>query len=408
MKLVEQHTIRKNHKYYDILDNEAYKSKNLYNASLYAIRQYFFQNNTYLPYPKLQHIFQEEKQQDYYSLPTKVAQQTMRMVDKNFKSFFNSNKEFKNNPSKFKGKPKLPKYLNVNNGRYLLIYTSQAISKKLLEKEGQIKLSGINVTIPTQVKYSQLQQVRVVNRDNKYIIEVIYEDGNEPEFVDNDNYAAIDLGVTNFAAITTNIHGIQPFIIDGRNIKSINRYYNKSLSECKAILDTRNKGQKTSNKIRRLTDKRNNKIKDYLHKASRIIVNQLVSMEIGTVIVGHNKGWKQDTNIGKVNNQNFVQIPHSTFIKMLRYKCQQKGIQLKEVDESYTSKCSFLDNEEIRRHEKYIGKRITRGLFRTKSGVTMNADINGSYNIMRKCIPNAFANGVEGVLVHPRIIKILN
>lgn len=156
--------------------------------------------------------------------------------------------------------------------------------------------------------------------------------------------------------------------------------------------------------MRKLTLKRNNKVKDYLHKASKAVVNHLASNRINTLIVGKNDGWKQDTNLGRRNNQNFVQIPFNVFISMLSYKCKLKGISLILQEESYTSKCSFFDGEEICKHDVYMGRRIHRGLFKTANGECVNADVNGSLNILRKCKPTAFANGVQGVVVRPRVI----
>ena len=167
--------------------------------------------------------------------------------------------------------------------------------------------------------------------------------------------------------------------------------------------------KKTSKRLRSLTFKRNNKLTDFMHKSSRYIVNQLVSKGITTLVIGRNKNWKQDTNIGKINNQNFVQLPHAKFINMLSYKCALCGISVELVNESYTSKCSFLDTESIEHHENYIGKRIKRGLFCSGSGKLINADVNGSYNILLKCKPNAFdVDGVMGVVVHLVIIRITN
>lgn len=158
--------------------------------------------------------------------------------------------------------------------------------------------------------------------------------------------------------------------------------------------------------MQRLTDKRNNKVTDYLHKASRVLVNQLVSREITTLVIGKNPNMKQDINIGKVNNQNFVQLPIMRFADMVKYKCELEGINVVLNEESYTSKCSFIDGEQICKHETYMGRRIKRGLFKSANGKYINADVNGSYNIMRKAIPNVFANGIEDVGVHPLVLTI--
>lgn len=407
MQLVEKHIINHNDARFTAIDDMAYKSKNLYNATLYAVRQHFFNTDSYLSYATLQKIFQTDNQYDYRNLPSKVAQWTMKMVDQNFKSFFKANEKFKSNPSKFTGKPKIPKYLDKTKGRYLLTFTNQAISKRDLDKCGLLNLSGLNVAIPTKLTYKDICQVRVVKKVNSYVIEVVYDKSEEQLKSDNERYASIDLGVNNLATVTSNIEGFIPFIISGKKIKSINHKYNKDIAQAKSILETRNKC-KSSNRTRKLTHKRNERINDYLHKSSRMIVNHLIASDINTLVIGNNKGWKQDINIGAVNNQNFVQMPHSRFISMLQYKCQLAGINVEIIEESYTSKCSFLDNEEICKHDVYLGRRIHRGLFRSSTGRLINADVNGSYNILVKCKPNAFGNGVQGVVVHPLVIKIIN
>ena len=407
MQLVERHIISKNDARFMAIDDMAYRSKNLYNATLYAVRQHFFNTESYLSYATLQKTFQTDNQYDYRNLPSKVAQWTMKMVDLNFKSFFKANEKYKLTPNKFTGKPKIPKYLDKTKGRYLLTFTNQAISKRDLDKYGLLNLSGLNLAIPTNLSYNEICQVRLVKKVNSYVVEIIYDKPDEPLKSDNGRYAAIDLGVNNLATVTSNVEGFVPFIISGKKIKSVNHKYNKDLAQAKSILEKRN-NCKSSNKTRKLTHKRNERINDYLHKSSRMIVNHLIASDISTLIIGNNKGWKQDINIGAVNNQNFVQIPHSRFISMLQYKCQLAGISVEIIEEGYTSKCSFLDCEEICKHEVYVGKRIHRGLFRSGSGRMINADVNGSYNILLKCKPNAFGNGVQGVVVHPLVIKTIN
>lgn len=406
MLLTERHTIHRGQDMFSILDAEAFKSKNLYNATLYAVRQHFFENGKYLPYARLQKLFQDEGQSDYKSLPTKVAQWTMRMVDQNFRSFFKANARYKTDRSGFKARPRIPNYLDSENGRFMLVYTNQAISKRLCERDSIIKLSGIDICFRTRIAYRDIKQVRVVPRTDMYVIEVVYEKQEQQILSDNGRYCAIDLGVSNFATVTSNVKGFRPYVISGKKIKSYNRYWNKTIGACKSILEKRNSGKYTSRKIRRITQKRNNKVKDFMHKASRLVVNQLVSDNISTLIVGRNTGWKQDTNIGDVNNQNFVEIPYNMFVSYLKYKCSMAGITVELVDESYTSKCSFLDSEDICHHDRYLGKRKHRGLFVSNNGVTVNADVNGSYNILRKGKPKAFdADGVVGALVHPTVIR---
>lgn len=384
MQLVEQHIIKKSNHLYKELDKMCLLSKNLYNQSLYRVRQYYFENKKYLTYANNVNSLTQEQQIDYISLPRKVSQWVCKQVDSNFKSFFTSLKSKNVNH-----KVKMPQYLN-KNGRNILTFTSQAISQKELKK-GYLKLSGCENKI--KVLHNNIQQVRIIPQANRYVVEIIYTIL-DVEYKTNTNYAGIDLGLNNLATISGNI--ITPTIINGRPLKSINQFYNKKLSKLKSRQDLCKNKTVNKKKIQTLTNKRNNKIKDYLHKASKILVNHLVSNDISTIVIGHNKEWKQDINIGKQNNQKFVQIPFNTFIHMITYKAQMQGIKVIQREESYTSKCSFMDNEEICKHEKYKGNRIKRGLYKTQTGRLINADLNGALNILRKEIPNAFDGyGIE-------------
>lgn len=384
MQLVEQHIIKKSNHLYKELDKMCFLSKNLYNQSLYRVRQFYFENKKYLTYANNVNSLTQEQQIDYISLPRKVSQWVCKQVDSNFKSFFTSLKSKNVNH-----KVKMPQYLN-KNGRNILTFTSQAISQKELKK-GYLKLSGCENKI--KVLHNNIQQVRIIPQANRYVVEIIYTIP-DVEYKTNTNYAGIDLGLNNLATISGNI--ITPTIINGRPLKSINQFYNKKLSKLKSRQDLCKNKTVNKKKIQTLTNKRNNKIKDYLHKASKILVNHLVSNDISTIVIGHNKEWKQDINIGKQNNQKFVQIPFNTFIHMITYKAQMQGIKVIQREESYTSKCSFMDNEEICKHEKYKGNRIKRGLYKTQTGRLINADLNGALNILRKEIPNAFDGyGIE-------------
>lgn len=375
MQLVEQHIIKKNDERHKILDEVCFKSKNLYNAALYEIRQHFFNTKQFLNWFSIDKMFKEKKQDDYYSLPCKVSQQTLKLLNQNFKSFFSLLK--KKNYTK---KKSIPKYLDKSKGRFVAVYTNQAISKKEL-RNGIIQLSGTYFKIKTKVDGNSINQVRIVPKNSYYKVDVIYEVEEIEELEDNEKYAAIDLGVNNLATVSFN--DSKPFIINGKPLKSINQFYNKRKAELQSKLSG---NRKSTNKINSIARKRNNKIKNYLHKASRCIVNHLVSNNVNTLIIGKNDNWKQETNIGKKNNQNFVSIPHSQFVEMISYKCKLVGIAVMMTEESYTSKCSFIDDEELKHHEEYKGKRIKRGLFRTNEGKLINADLNGSLNIMRKVI----------------------
>lgn len=264
-------------------------------------------------------------------------------------------------------------------------------------KRGIIHLSKTQIFIPTRVK--AVNQVRLVPKTYHIVVEVIYEVKEKTgENLDYDSIAGIDIGLNNLATLASNQLRFIPVLVNGRPLKSINAYYNKK----RAVFQARLKGeQKTCRKIQQLTHKRNCKIDNYLHHASRFIINHLVANRIGTLVIGKNDCWKQEINLSKRHNQNFVSIPHARFIEMLTYKAQLVGIKVIVTEESYTSKCSVLDNEPIRKHDKYKGRRIFRGLFCAGDGTLINADVNGSANIVRKVFPNAFAQGIQGVVVRP-------
>jgi len=388
MILVEKHIIRSG-KYFNQLIEITRLSKNLYNSGLYAVRQFYFEHKKFLNYVNLNNMFVEQKQQDYYKLPAKLSQQTLKMVEQNFKSFFGSLKSEKTK------KVKIPKYLDKNSS-FLTIWTNQAVS---LKKKGYLKLSGTDVYIKTNLDH--INQVRVVPGNNQLVVEILYEVQEKELKKDNGKYSSVDLGINNLMTLSGNT--TKPIIINGKPLKSINQYYNKKKSQIHSKLETINKTKK-SKKLNKLTNKRNNKINDYLHKSSKIIINHLVSKDICTLIVGYNQHWKQEINIGKKNNQNFVSIPYLKLLNMLEYKCKREGINFVKNEESYTSKCSFIDGEEIKKHTKYLGKRIKRGLFESASGKLINADLNGSLNILKKVV-GEFQYPIE-VCSTPKVINL--
>ncbi|MGM3306909.1 RNA-guided endonuclease InsQ/TnpB family protein [Anabaena sp. WFMT] len=401
MQLTQRHIIKKTHKNYQEIDRLCFLSKNLYNAANYLIRQSFFETGKILNYNQTQKLLQSEF--DYKNLPAKVSQQILMILDKNWKAFFQAQKAYQENPSKFLGKPRLPKYKHKENGRNLLVYTIQALSKPFLSK-GFIKLSQTEIVFPTKAK--EIAQVRVIPKLNHYVIEVIYNQKEKPKQVDNKRIASIDLGLNNLASVTFNQAGLIPFLINGRPLKSINHFFNKKKAELQAILKTR-----TSKKLQTLCAKRNFKVDDYLHKASRYLINKLIELDIGTLVIGKNEGWKQELNIGSKNNQNFTQIPHTRFIEQLTYKAELEGISVIITEESYTSKSSFLDQDVLPIYKKgethsFSGNRIKRGLYKSAQGILVNADVNGSLNILRKAIPNAFADGIKGIVVSPVKVKL--
>jgi putative transposase len=396
MQLVEQHVIRKGDARYEMLDRAAFASKNLYNAANYLIRQTFIFQGVYLNYRQMHQLMKAHPA--YQALPRKVSQQVLRTLDKNWQSFFRAIAEWREHPEKFLGRPCLPKYKDKQHGRNLLIYTIQAISKPAL-RQGFIQPSGLPMRI--QTNHQNVDQVRVIPRAGFYVVEVVYEQAPVQAEVDPTLYAGIDIGVDNLATLTSNKKGFVPRLVNGRPVKSINQFYNKRKAELDEKLMKMDARRRHSHRLERLTTKRSRRINHYLHTASRRIINLLVEEGIGSLVIGKNDGWKQEVEMGKRNNQQFVAIPHARFIEMLAYKAELVGIQVIITEESYTSKCSFLDHEPIRKQEIYAGKRVKRGLFHASDGRLLNADVNGSANIIRKVAPNAFADGVEGVVVRP-------
>ena len=243
----------------------------------------------------------------------------------------------------------------------------------------------------------QIKECRIIPKSSHYTIEIVYE-VQEKEITLNENKASIDLGLNNLICLTTNT-GTRPLIINGRPLKSINQYYNKKQAELKAQLK-KNHNKYSSKRLRKLILKRDNKIKDYLHKSSRFVVNYLKEQNVSQLVVGYNKEWKQDINIGKRSNQSFCHIPHLLLVNMLEYKTKLDGIRTTTHEESYTSKCSALDFEELKHQDTYVGNRKKRGLFVTSTGKYVNADVNGSLNIGRKEFGDAYFKPADRGLVH--------
>jgi len=416
MQLVEQHVINRTDPRYAVIDEAAFKSKNLYNAALYEIRQSFIFQKQYLNYNKMDKRMQQHEA--YKALPAKVAQQVLKGLHQNWVSFFEQCKEYKQNPSKFTGRPKLPKYKHKTEGRNVLVYTLQALaggqSKKGLQ--GSIKPSGLPITIETKQGPTTINQVRIVPRNGYYVVEVVYEKAPKQAQVDPSFCVGIDLGVTNLAAIAANREGFVPQLVNGRPIKTWNQWYNKRMKDLKKKLP-KNDRDRVTKQMERITNTRNRRINHYLHTASRRIIDFLVAQGVGTIIIGKNPLWKQEVNMGRRTNQNFVQLPHARFIDMLKYKAELVGIQVEITEESYTSKASFLDLDEIPEYrpddeEKHVfsGKRIGRRnrLYRTKDGRIICADVNGAYNILRKRRPDAFlkAKGVAAYVVQPARLAV--
>ncbi len=400
MQLVEQHRIAKTDPRWAAIDTTCFLSKNLYNAALYRLRQHFFATGQSIVYSVLAHEMRTDP--DYCALPRKVSQWVLRQVCGDWGNFWTAHRTYQHHPERFTGRPTLPHYKDKADGRNLLVYTDQAVSKK--QQPDGVLLTPSQLGIQVKSTQRTFDQVRIVPYKAQYVVEIVYTRETTGASPDHVHSAAIDIGLNNLAAVTADQPGFVPLLVNGRPLKSLNQRYNKEPARLQRCLPA---GQFTSHALDALTDKRNRCVKDYLHRCSRQIIDALVKAGVGTLITGKNDGWKQHIDLGARTNQNFVQVPHAQFIALLTYKAQLAGIQVIVHEESYTSKCSFLDEEPIGKHDTYLGKRVKRGLFRAGDGRCLNADVNASYNILRKVIPNAFAgNGIGGAVVHPVWLRL--
>lgn len=382
-------------KQYQALREMCQYSNNLYNVALYNIRQYFFNQNLFLAYESNYH--ECKTNENYGLLQAGVAQQTLKVADRSFKSFFSLLKKCGTGDYRYHD-VKIPHY-RKKGGYFNLICSGNAIaisdgyfkvpmSREFRKAHPDVK--DILIPFPERLNGGMVKEVRIIPYDNAkhFKIQYVVLWYNEPKDVDTDNCMAIDIGVDNLATCVSNVE--TPFIINGRKLKSINQYWNKR----KAYLQSRamkEQNARTTHQITAITVKRNNRVNDYIKKAARIIINNCLENHIGTLYIGYNKDFKRSVNIGKKNNQTFVQIPFGRLREQLSFLCWTYGIQYMEVEESYTSKSSFLDNDplpEYKAEQPYMGtfsgKRIHRGLYRASDGTIINADINGAYNIMRK------------------------
>ena len=395
------------HKWFKEIDRLSFLSKNLYNSTLYYERKSYFQDKKFRFYNDLNRDFAHSNHVDYRALPAKVSQQTQRALNHTIKSFLALRSD-----SELYKKARLPGYLDKIKGRYPVFYDKGVLS---FVKTGFIKLSQTSIEIPCELDKTVVQQVRLIPCTGYYKIEILYKKKNKSKQISNNpkRIASIDLGVNNLATVTSNI--FSPIIINGKPLKSINQFSNKEIAKAQSCLP---KNVATSTRIAFLYGKRYLKIQDYLHKAGKQLVNYLVSQTIDLLVIGKNIGWKQNTNLTKKSNQNFIQIPFNSFTHILEYLCEEQGIKVVYQEESYTSKASFLDKDEIPVYGDEViplfsGTRIQRGLYKTANGHLINADGNGSYNIMKKYLEKHVAwdnqkwlDCVE-VCSMPRVMSVL-
>lgn len=379
----------------EYLDNITALSNNLYNVALYNVRQHFFNTKTYLNYFNNYPICKQNE--NYSNMPSQAAQWVIKQVDFSFKSFFQSLKDYKKNPNKYKSCPKIPRY-KEKGSKSVVTIPSQTIYRK--DNYIQFPKTKFKVFLG-ELKIDKIIEVKIKPYNKYYEICITYEQEDLKHVEKNENYIGIDLGVNNFITVSNNI-GKRPFIVKGGIIKSINQYYNKKKAKLMSFIG--DKG--ISNRIHKLSRKRNNKVMFFLHNVSRHLINYCINNNISNIVIGYNKEWKQEVNNGKKNNQNFVSIPLNTFINQVKYKAEQVGITVILNEESYTSKCDALALEDLKHKEQYFGKRTKRGLFKSRTKEIINADVNGSLNILRKVIGNDFISLLNrGLVKNPFIVK---
>jgi len=402
VRRTEQIFLREN----ETISHMCHLSKNLYNQANYILRQQFINKEKLTTYGDLVKIFQapseEEDHNNYQKLPAQTAQWTIRKVVMSWHSFFKAMRAWKKHPDKFVGRPGLPGY-KARDGEFLLIFTNQQCSIE----NGILKFPKVTgMEVKTRLNDVKLKEVRLVPQGTGYMMEIVYEkeisdtSGMKPKRV-----MGIDIGVRNLVTMGNNIPE-QGIAVRAGLLKSINQYFNKELARYRSINDFQGNERKTTEKIQKLFMKRNRKVKDIMHKVSKSIVEYARSHNVDTIVIGHSKEWKQSANMGRKNNQNFVQLPFNMLITQIKYKAEEIGINVMIQNEDHTSKCSFLDSESIEHHDTYMGKRIKRGTFRSSTGKLIHADLQASYNIIKKAVPDAFANGIEGIGLYPRSLSI--
>ena len=386
-----------------------HQSKNLYNRANYLVRKEFLETGRWLRYLDLDKMLRRDHEYlDYSNMPlAQSAQQTLRLLDSNWKSFFKSIKDWSKNKKKYSGRPRLPKY-KPKDGRSVLIVTNQRINltNGLLTFPRSFRGFTMKPRCINLSDFEKINQIRIVPDNQVFCIEIVYSVSVEDDFAsDNGRYMSIDLGLDNLATVVTNT-GLNPIIVNGKGLKSNNQYYNKKRAHYQSISKQMNSMYYT-NRLYRLTRKRNAKIEDALHKISRFVVDTAISNDICTIVIGNNKNWKQSISLGKRINQSFVSIPHQKLINKICYKARNLGIRVVLTEESYTSGTSFLDCEFPQKKNYNKERRVHRGLFVSNQGDSINADVNAAYQIMKKVFPNEFSDGIEGAVLHPVRVDIV-
>ena len=365
-------------------------AKNLANEAIYNVRQCYFKEKRYLNYYENWKLLKQSSA-NYKKLQTHVAQQVIQQVDYMFKSFFALLKLKK--AGKYQQKVKIPQYLQKDGFTTLTITDFNFTDNKLIipySREFGKTHKKIIMSIPCILKDKNVKIIKIIPKaDARYFeIQYVYEATEERRELNKNNALGIDLGVDNLATCATNTG--KTFIIDGRKIKAINQWFNKENARLQGIKD-KQKNKRTTKRQKAIARKRNNRVNDYMLKAARTIVNFCLKNDIGVIVCANNVDFQQNSHMGKENNQNFVNIPFGSLRSKLEYLCKFYGIEYYNQEESYTSKSSFWDKDNIpiytpekRGQYEFSGRRIHRGMYRTSTGYEFNADVNGALNILRK------------------------
>jgi putative transposase len=395
-----------------IIDNLSFHSARLYNSCIYNIRQYYFDNNTYLSFKE--QYYQINNNDNYKLLITDSSQQILRLVDKNFRSFFSLLRL--KNKGKYSANVRIPSYLDKDKGFSILVAGRSArikhnkiyvgLSKQFRDKYN-IDKRNLIFNLPVNLhKLTKLQQLQIkpIYGGKQYELIIAYKVNNKTEKLNENNILGIDCGLDNLLT-SYDVNNKSSFIVDGKPLKSINQFFNKQKSKLQSAYELNNIKNINTNKFIKLSEYRKNYINNYFNQTVNKIIKYCINNDIGTIVIGDFKGIKQKINIGKNNNQNFVSIPFGILKRKLEAKCEYYGIAYVLQEESYTSKCSALDLEKIEKKEKYKGKRIKRGMYRTENGKLINSDVNGACNIVRKykCKSgeDLSSTDVSGVINHP-------
>lgn len=376
---------------YKSLKELCHIAKNLANQAIYNVRQYYFNEGEYLNYEKNYALLKSSD--NYRMLNSNMAQQILKEVDGSFKSFFGLHKLAKKGKYAFKD-CKLPNYLPKDGYTTLVIGFVRLNGNKLIlpfSNSYKKTHNSVEITIPPILLNKKVKEIRIIPKANARFFEIqyIYEAEYVQRNLNTTNALTLDLGINNL--ITAVSSSGKSFIIDGKRLKSINQWYNKTNARLQSIKDKQHYGKKPTNRQKAMTRDRNNKVNDYMNKVARKVIDYCISNDIGTIVVGYNETFQRDSNIGKANNQNFVNIPYGKLREKLEYLCRLNGIIYVKQEESYTSKASFWDKDIIPVYNNdnpktytFSGKRIHRGMYQTASGECLNADVNGALNILRK------------------------